>query len=94
MNVTKSIMQVKQNRRIRISKNAIFTNGIFFLISQDKTFVSAGRSMRYVEVDEVKNLKVLADRSSIEVFVNDGEYVFSTRYYPENHKLLAEAVEA
>ena len=32
MNVTKSIMQVKQNRRIRISKNAIFTNGIFFLI--------------------------------------------------------------
>lgn len=94
MNVTKSIMQVKQNRRIRISKNAIFTNGIFFLISQDKTSVSAGRSMRYVEVDEVKNLKVLADRSSIEVFVNDGEYVFSTRYYPENHKLLAEAVEA
>ena len=50
--------------------------------------------MRYVEVDEVKNLKVLADRSSIEVFVNDGEYVFSTRYYQENHKLLAEAVEA
>jgi beta-fructofuranosidase len=45
-------------------------------------------------VDEVKDLKILADRSSVEVFVNDGEYVFSTRYYPENHKLLAEAVEA
>ena len=87
-------MQTAQNRIANISKNAIFTNGIFFLISQDKTSVSAGRSMRYVEVDEVKNLKVLADRSSIEVFVNDGEYVFSTRYYPENHKLLAEAVEA
>lgn len=63
-------------------------------ISQDKISVSAGRSMRYVEVDEVKDLKILADRSSVEVFVNDGEYVFSTRYYPENHKLLAEAVEA
>ena len=63
-------------------------------ISQDKTSVSAGRSMRYVEVDEVKDLRILADRSSVEVFVNDGEYVFSTRYYPENHKLLAEAVEA
>ena len=50
--------------------------------------------MRYVEVDEVKDLKILADRSSVEVFVNDGEYVFSTRYYAENHKLLAEAVEA
>lgn len=63
-------------------------------ISQDKTSISAGRSMRYVEVDEVKDLRILADRSSVEVFVNDGEYVFSTRYYPENHKLLAEAVEA
>ncbi len=52
-------------------------------ISQDKTSVSAGRSMRYVEVDEVKDLKILADRSSVEVFVNDGEYVFSTRYYPK-----------
>lgn len=30
MNVTKSIVQVEQKRRI--SKNAIFTNGIFFLI--------------------------------------------------------------
>ena len=29
MNVTKRIVQVEQKRRIRISKNAIFTNGIF-----------------------------------------------------------------
>ena len=50
--------------------------------------------MRYVEVDEVKDLKILADRSSVEVFVNDGEYVFSTRYYPEVYKLQAEAVGA
>ena len=50
--------------------------------------------MRCVEVEEVENLKILVDTSSVEVFVNDGEYVFSTRYYPENHKLLAEAVEA
>ena len=50
---------------------------------QDKTSVSSGRSMRYVEVEEVENLKILADTSSVEVFVNDGEYVFSTRYYPE-----------
>ena len=50
--------------------------------------------MRYVEVDEVKDLKILADRSSVEVFVNDGEYVFSTRYYQDNHKFLADAVEA
>ena len=42
----------------------------------------------------MENLKFLADRSSVEVFVNDGEYVFSTRYYPEVYKLQAEAVGA
>ena len=44
-----------------------------------------------MEVEEVKNLKILADASSVEVFVNDGEYVFSTRYYPEEYKVQAEA---
>lgn len=62
--------------------------------SQNKTSVSAGRSMRYVEVDEVKNLKILADKSSVEVFINDGEYVFSTRYYPKEYKVQAEAKDA
>ena len=47
-----------------------------------------------VEVEEVENLKILVDTSSVEVFVNDGEYVFSTRYYPEVYKLQAEAVGA
>ena len=59
--------------------------------SQKKTSLSAGRSLRYVEVEEVKNLKILADASSVEVFINDGEYVFSTRYYPEEYKVQAEA---
>ena len=36
MNVTKSIVQVKQNRRIRISKNAIFTNRIFIINIKSK----------------------------------------------------------
>ena len=52
------------------------------------------RIAKNVEVEEVENLKILADTSSVEVFVNDGEYVFSTRYYPEVYKLQAEAVGA
>ena len=93
------ILNIAENHfKVILSNELIldYADGRFRMhfISQDKTSVSAGRSMRYVEVDEVKNLKILADKSSVEVFVNDGEYVFSTRYYPENHKLLAEAVEA
>ena len=42
MNVTKRIVQVEQNRRIRISKKAIFTNGIFLfnIKSQDVKTIS------------------------------------------------------
>ena len=93
------ILNIAENHfKVILSNELIldYADGRFRMhfISQDKTSVSAGRSMRYVEVDEVKNLKILTDKSSVEVFVNDGEYVFSTRYYPENQTLLAEAVEA
>ena len=50
---------------------------------QEKTGVSAGRGRRWVDMERLENVKILADISSAEVFLNDGEYVFSTRYYPE-----------
>ena len=42
----------------------------------------AGRTVRCAEVGEVQTLRVLADVSSLEIFVNGGEQVLSTRYYP------------
>lgn len=65
MNVTKSIVQVKQNRRIRISKNAIFTNGIFLfnIKSQNvktithKTENSAGKAVSVEEITSLVNGK-------------------------------------
>lgn len=43
----------------------------------------AGRTMRRACVErEVEHLRILADASSAEVFVNRGERVLSTRYYP------------
>ncbi len=63
-------------------------------INQDKESVSAGRGLRYQEVDSLRNVKILADISSVEVFVNDGELVFSTRYYPDKYTVLAEAAGA
>ena len=62
--------------------------------SQDKTSVSAGRSLRFREVSEVRNVRILADVSSVEVFVNDGETVFSTRYYPQDYEIKIEALDA
>lgn len=42
----------------------------------------AGRTVRVAPVDRVQTLRVLADASSLEIFINDGAQVLSTRYYP------------
>ena len=73
-----------------------YVNGRFEMkfTSQDKTSVSAGRSLRFREVSEVRNVRILADVSSVEVFVNDGETVFSTRYYPQDYEIKIAALDA
>ncbi|MCI6465611.1 MAG: glycoside hydrolase family 32 protein [Faecalicatena sp.] len=40
-----------------------------------------GRKSRHVKMEEVRNLTVFSDTSSLEIFVNDGQEVFTTRVY-------------
>ena len=56
-----------------------------------KDSVSAGRGLRYKEMKELRDVKILADVSSVEVFLNGGEAVFSTRYYPKSYSLCVDA---
>lgn len=37
---------------------------------------------RSVSLDKLNNFRVLCDTSSIEIFINNGEEVFTTRFYP------------
>ncbi|MDU2157238.1 GH32 C-terminal domain-containing protein [Clostridium sp.] len=37
--------------------------------------------MRAVEIDAVNSIRIFSDNSSLEIFLNDGEEVFSTRIY-------------
>lgn len=53
--------------------------------------VSCGRKCRSAEIDHLTDVRILADESSVEIFVNDGAYVFSTRYYPEEPGICIEA---
>ncbi len=53
--------------------------------------ISCGRNIRCADIDCVEDVRILADKSSVEIFVNDGAYVFSTRYYPENERMVIEA---
>ena len=59
--------------------------------NQAKDSASAGRGLRYKEMKELRDVKILADVSSVEVFLNGGEAVFSTRYYPKKYSLCAHA---
>lgn len=43
-----------------------------------------GRAMRRAKLDACREVQILVDRSSVEVFLNGGEMVFSTRFYPLN----------
>ena len=41
-----------------------------------------------------RNVRIVGDASSVEVFVNDGALVFSTRIYPEAYGVTVDAVGA
>ena len=40
-----------------------------------------GRDMRAVEIEAVTSMRIFSDNSSLEIFLNNGEEVFSTRIY-------------
>lgn len=44
-------------------------------------------SYRYTEISDMNNIdiRIFIDSSSIEVFINDGEYVFTSRMYPDKN---------
>lgn len=42
-----------------------------------------GRKQRTVKLDSLKNMTVYSDTSAIEIFINDGEEVMTTRVYSE-----------
>lgn len=62
--------------------------GLFSMTFSDEKYGS-GRKVRNAEIAEVKSIRLIADMSSIEVYLNGGEVVMSTRFYPEEKVSLA-----
>ncbi len=90
------ISGVKENQfRAVLGKELIleYRSGRFEMrfADQNRESVSAGRSLRYADMEKLENVRILTDVSSAEVFLNDGEFVFTTRYYPEKGSFFAEA---
>lgn len=65
---------------LRIRENAVLSyQGGTLLLDMEKC--GSGRKTRAVNIVDVRNIKIISDSSSLEIFVNDGEEVFTTRIY-------------
>lgn len=51
--------------------------------STESTSAGCGRGVRWEAIDALENVRIVADASSVEVFVNDGALAMSTRIYPD-----------
>lgn len=51
------------------------------ILTLDLGTCGAGRGTRKVQVEELRHLQIFADTSSVEIFVNHGEEVFTSRIY-------------
>ncbi|SEO49769.1 beta-fructofuranosidase [Amphibacillus marinus] len=45
-----------------------------------------GRTLRRLALEQLDSLTIFSDRSSLEVFINEGEYVLTSRFYPKPGK--------
>ena len=75
--------------RFSQSGRIIIRNSLVIEWSEDLLSISHikggnGRTIRKVDVYNINSIRVLADTSSVEIFINGGLKVLSTRYYPEN----------
>ncbi len=66
---------------------------VFRLKFKDKT--GYGRRIRNAEIEECKNIRIIADISSLEIFLDGGRKVLSTRFYPDdvNIKVSASGID-
>lgn len=52
---------------------------------------SGGRDVRYADIPEIGDIRIIADKSSVEVYINGGEKVMSARMYPEDTEISLSA---
>ena len=50
-----------------------------------------GRTERRIRIDSLESLRIIADVSSLEIYINGGRYVMSTRFYPEYRQVRVAA---
>lgn len=76
----KVVADIKDGKNYNIKMS--YSNGEFVIQYLNES--GRGRSIRYIKMDELNNIRILKDTSLIEIFINDGLYAATMRYYPDN----------
>ena len=63
-----------------------YSKDIFALQFIDED-TAAGRTQRSIRLKELFDLRVIVDGSTVEIYLNDGRAVFSTRWFPASERL-------
>lgn len=63
-----------------------YSKGIFALKFIDED-TAAGRTQRCIELKQLSDLRVIVDGSTVEIYLNDGRVVFSTRWFPASERV-------
>lgn len=64
-------------------------DGKLFTLSFEES--GAGRKARHVETDSLNEISIFSDESSLEIFLNHGEYAFSSRVYDQDQEISLES---
>ncbi len=75
-----------ERKEIQLSEDVLLSWKCGIFILQFLNDSGCGRKVRKARVSEFRKLRILKDVSMLEIYINDGEYVFTTRYFPEDTK--------
>lgn len=67
---------------IREDVSLSYKDGILTLVMGESSY---GRDIRKIKIDKIEKLQIFSDKSSLEIFVNGGEKVMTTRIYSEKY---------
>ena len=70
----------------------VYKDSVFSMIFEDDG-LGYGRKVRKTVLDKCSDIQVIADTSSIEVYLDGGRKVFGTRFYPQSDVISIEATD-
>ena len=88
-NIYEAIVDFKRCREMVMTlREGITLSYKDYILTLNLGVYGSGRSTRKVRLEKLEHLQIFADTSSLEIFVNHGEEVFTTRIYNLHGRIL------